>query len=275
MLAGGIFVAALWSMLRLRSWLSFLPFPFSWSLGLSSNLVVTTLLYIVLTIALLSTHNPANDNGSAIATIKGLSHHFYNALTSAASHFTNKTYPRWLLTHVIPIIILFPLFRAITLLFVLAIYGILQSYRAGVSGITRDVNAALKRIDAITDNVREHCQTARGLEMQALQLVVGMDHTDADDCEKMIAAGKTEGEVESVVREAQCLLGGKVEKARRLAERVFEVMREEGDLEFARDMVGNLDRIVERVVQAETELAARVEGVRKKLWKACLRDDLA
>ena len=104
-----------------------------------------------------------------------------------------------------------------------------------------------------------------------------MDLDDLDDSEreKVKVAREVKSEVESLVKDAGVLLDKKVDKALKVAERTKVAVREDGDVEFAREMICNLDKLVERAVVAEGEIAGRVVKVRERLWMVGLGEGSA
>lgn len=176
------------------------------------------------------------------------------------------------------VILLFPPSRALSLLYLSAVFSLTKSYFANISEITSQVSTSLDRVASVTTSAREHIVAARTLEMHALLMVsCGMDLDDLDDNEreKVKVAKEVKCEVESLVRDAGVLLDKKVDKALKVAERTKGAVREDGDVEFAREMICNLDKLVERAVVAEGEIAGRVMKVREKLWMVGLGEGSA
>jgi hypothetical protein len=183
------------------------------------------------------------------------------------SKLYRKTLPSWVLSHVVPVVVLFPLARAATLLLFLAGVGIARKYHAGVAKATRDADAAVRRAEDAFARAAEHARAARALEMQALQLAAADTSRVCVDSVRKIKA-----EAEQVVAEVAGPLRRKVEKVRTVAEGASAAARNDGDLGFSGEMLVNLDKLVARLVQAEGELGVKVEKARESLWKLTLRE---
>jgi len=71
-------------------------------------------------------------------------------------------------------------------------------------------------------------------------------------------------EVDGIVKEVE-VLETKVDKARKLAENA-KAAAEEGSLELTEDMIVNIGKLVDVVVQREKQVREKVEAVRARLW---------
>ncbi|RYP11084.1 hypothetical protein DL764_000242 [Monosporascus ibericus] len=243
-----IIVAALWLTLHIRSWLSVLPLPIP---------SLATLPLVLLTLVSLSLITPAR-------TLTGLAYHTYTEISSSITSLTQKILPAWL-PRAIPIVLLFSITRAITILLVLAVSEILKKYRKGVVGVTEEADQAIHRAVSAAGKAGELVREAKGLEMQAMQLAAAVVDDDNETARATVtAAREVKTEVEGIVKEVE-VLGAKVDKVRELAERA-KAVAEEGDLELAEEMVVNVGKLVERAVQGGEKVREKLEGVRGRLW---------
>lgn len=144
-------------------------------------------------------------------------------------------------------------------------------YRNGVARVTEEADRAIHRALSAAEKAGEHVREAKALEMQAMQLAA-YDDDDETSRATVAAARDVKTEVEGMVKEMLVLGGLKVDKVRTLAERA-KLVAEEGHFEFTDEMVLNVGKMVERVVQEEVKVREKVEGVRGRLWRLSLGDD--
>jgi hypothetical protein len=157
------------------------------------------------------------------------------------------------------------------LLSVLAVWEIVAGYRSGVAGATEGADQALYRALEAAAKAGEHVRQAKGLELQAMQRAAAVVDDGDDDARAratISAVREVKREVEGMVKEVGGL-GATVDKVRMQAEKA-KVVAEEGDLELAGDMVVNVEKLLEKVVQGEKKVGERVEVMRGKLWKMSL-----
>jgi len=145
-------------------------------------------------------------------------------------------------------------------------------YRNGVARVTEEADQAIHRAVSAAEKAGEHIRETKGLEMQAMQLAAAVVDDDDEASRATVAAARAvKTEVEGMVKGVE-LLGVKVDKVRKLAERA-KVAAEEGNLELTEEMVVNVGTLVERVVQGEEKVREKVEGVRGRLWGLSLGQD--
>jgi hypothetical protein len=200
----------------------------------------------------------------------GLAKHTYTEISSFITSLSKKMLPAWL-PRVIPIVLLFPITRAVTLLFMLAAWEIMSEYRDGVTGITKDADQAINRAVSAAEKGDEHLREAKGLEMQAMQLAAAVMNNEKTWKAIVAAAKELKTEVEGMEKDLR-LFPAKVDKVRKLAERA-KVVAEEGDLELAREIVVNVGRLEEMVVQVEEKVREKVDKVERlkgRLWNLSL-----
>jgi len=157
------------------------------------------------------------------------------------------------------------------LLLVLAVWEIVAKYRSGVAGATEGADQAIHRAVSAAEKAGEHVREAKGLELQAMQLAAAVVDDEDDDARSRAtinAVREVKKEVEGMVEEVGGL-GATVDKVRKQAEKA-KVVAEEGDLELAGDMVVNVEKLLEKVVQGEKKVGEKVEVMRRKLWKMSL-----
>lgn len=156
------------------------------------------------------------------------------------------------------------------LLLVLAVWEIVAKYRSGVAGATEGADQAIHRAVSAAEKAGEHVREAKGLELQAMQLAAAAVDDEDDDARSTTinAVREVKKEVEGMVKEVGGL-GATVDKVRKQAEKA-KVVAEEGDLELAGDMVVNVEKLLEKVVQGEKKVGEKVEVMRGKLWKMSL-----
>ncbi|KAL8366649.1 hypothetical protein RB595_010489 [Gaeumannomyces hyphopodioides] len=246
-------VAAIWLAIYVRVWLAYLlPFP-----DLRQTLSVAALA-LFLFLPLLPTHSSGN-------FINGLPRYFYTTLDTSLTRLYHRTLPPWLITHVIPALLLLPLTRAVSLLLLLTVLGVARSYRTGTASVTAATDAAVRRAEAAAQRAAEYASAATALEMAALQLASSVGGERRLDAAKDVRekAGEVAQEVAGVVRR-------RMDKVRQAAEGAKNAVREDGDLEFALEAVANLEGLLEGLVQAEEGIGRRVQAARENLWRASL-----
>lgn len=159
------------------------------------------------------------------------------------------------------------------LLLLLAVWEIVAKYRGGVALATGGADQAIHRAVSAAEKADEHVREARGLELQAMQLAAAVVDDEDDDVRSRATidiARKVKNEVEEMVKEVGGL-GAIVDKVKKLAEKA-KVVAEKGDLKLAGDMVVNVEKLLEKLVQREKNVAGKVEMMRGKLWEISLVD---
>lgn len=245
-----------------RFWLAyFLPIP-----GLRQTLSLAAL--AVLFLPLLPTHSSGSGN-----LMDGLPRYFYTNLTTSLTKLHHRTLPPWLITHVIPALLLLPLTRAVSLLLLLTVLGIARSYRADTASVTAATDAAVRRAEAAARRAAEHANAATALEMAALQLASDMGGDDCSKRRRLDAAKDVREKAGEVAQEVAGVVARRLGKVRQAAEGAKSLVREDGDLKLAREAVASLEGLVDMLVQAEAGIGETVQAARENLWRASLGED--
>ncbi|KAL8285145.1 hypothetical protein RB597_002302 [Gaeumannomyces tritici] len=251
-------VAALWLAIYVRVWLAYLlPFP-----DLRQTLSVAALALFLL-LPLIPTHSSGN-------LINGLPRYFYTTLNTSLTRLYHRTLPPWLVTHVIPALLLLPLTRAVSLLLLLTVLGVARSYRTGTASVTAATDAAVRRAEAAAQRAAEHARAAMALEMAALQLALSVGEADCSKQRRLDAAKDVREKAGEVAQEVAGVVRRRLDKVRQATEGAKNAVREDGDLELALEAVANLERLLEGLVQAEEAIGRRVQAARENLWRASL-----
>ncbi|KAE8449112.1 hypothetical protein EG329_008495 [Mollisiaceae sp. DMI_Dod_QoI] len=250
----GIIVATLWLTLHLRTWLSLLPLPLP---------TLTTLPLIILSLLSLSL-----SQSTSTPTLPGLLAYTYTSITTSLTLLTQEKILPAYFPRLLPILILFPLSRALALLSLFLAWTLVSKYHAGVLALNAAASQAIQHAEKALEKAHEQLREAKGWEMQAMQLAAAVlddEDEDEDKKRKVGVVREVRGEVEGMMKEVEGL-EGKVEKVRGLVGRAKGVAGG-GDLELAGEMVGNVGRLVERVGQGGERVRERGGLVRERVWK--------
>ena len=209
-------------------------------------------------------------------TLTGVAHYASSEISSSITSLSNKILPDRL-PHIVLIALIFPVGRAVTLLFLLGAWEIVSKYRDGVAGVAKEADEAVRRATSASETAREAVREAKGLGMQAVQLAAAANNNNNNNnysynrnnftsgaAAAIPAAREVKAEVEEMAKDTE-RLEAKVDKVKKLVERA-KAVAEEGDLELAREMVTNAGTLIERVVRGETGATEKVEELKKRLW---------